>query len=187
MTFQEVKTPERLMLFLDQNFEYGVIDNNGNKHLDSNSDQFQVVCNTQWKLRPVEEILKDGVGHCYDQVEIEREWFTKNGFNVKTFWISAYQEEIENSGFSHTYLIYQDNDVWKLFEHADFSNKGIYTFKNVGDAVKWQAVRQIQFAENCIEPLKQYKTCIKEYNKPPTNINMQEFLQFIDNSKDYVL
>ena len=187
MTFQEVKTPEQLMTCLDQNFEYGVIDNSGNKCSDSNSNEFQLICDTQWKLRSVEEMLKDGVGHCYDQVEIERDWFTKKGFEVKTFWISAYQEEIENSGFSHAYLIYQDNGMWKLFEHSDFFNRGIYTFKTIKDAVKWQSEHQIKFAENCVKPLKQYTTCIKEYNKPPANVNMQEYLQFIDNSKDYVL
>jgi len=185
--FQNVKTPEQLITYLDQNFEYGVIDNNGNKHCDSNSDEFQIVCNTQWKLRTVDEMLKDGVGHCYDQVEIEREWFTKNGFTIKTFWVSAYQEGVKNSGFSHTYLVYQDNGVWKLFEHADFSNKGIHAFKSVNDAIKWQSKCQIKFAESCVKPLKKYTTCIKEYMKPPTNVNMQEYLQFINNSKDYVL
>lgn len=187
MTFQEVKTPDQLMTYLDQNFEYGVIDNNGNSHCDSNSDEFQIICDTQWRLRSVEEMLKDGVGHCYDQIEIEREWFIQNGFQVKTFWISAYQEEVENSGFSHTYLIYKDNGVWKLFEHSDFSNRGIYTFKSIEEAVKWQAKHQIKFAESCIKPLKQYTVRIKEYNKPPVNVNMQEYLQFIDKSKDYVL
>lgn len=187
MTFQEVNTPEQLMIYLDQYFQYGVIDNNGNKYYDSNSDEFQLICDTQWKLRSVNEMLKDGIGHCYDQVEIERNWFTKKGFEVKTFWISAYQEKIENSGFSHTYLIYQDNGVWKLFEHSDFSNRGIYTFKTIKDAVKCQAEHQIKFAESCVKPLKQYTTCIKEYNKPPVNVNMQEYLEFIDNSKDYLL
>lgn len=187
MTFQEIKTPEQLMKYLDQNFEYGVIDNNGDRFYDSNTKEFQKICNTQWKLRSVEEMLKDGIGHCYDQVEIERKWFSRKGFKIKTFWISAYQEEIENSGFSHTYLIYQDAKNWKLFEHADCSNRGIFEFKNIREAVKWQAEHQIKFAERCIKPKKQYLTCIKEYNAPPLNVNMQEYLQFIDKSKDYVL
>lgn len=55
------------------------------------------------------------------------------------------------------------------------------------DAVKWQAEHQIKFVESCIKPSKQYTTCIKQYNKPPVNVNMQEYLKFIDNSKDYVL
>lgn len=187
MTFKEIKTPEQLMKYLDQNFKYGVIDKKGNKYYNSNTDEFQRICETQWELRPVEAMLKAGVGHCYDQVEIEREWFSKNGYNVKTFWLSAYQDGIQNSGFCHTYLMYQDNDTWKIFEHSDFSNKGIFTFKSISDAVKWQAKHQIKFAESCIKPLKEYVTCIKEYNKPPTYVNMQEFSQFIDNSKDYVI
>ena len=187
MTFQELNSPEQLMQYLDKNFEYGVVDERGNKCYGNNSNKFQMVCNTQWKLHSVEEMLKVGVGHCYDQVEIEREWFDKHGFMVKTFWISAYQEEIKNSGFSHAYLLYLDKDVWKLFEHADSSNKGIHPFKNVDDAVKWQAEHQIKLAKSFTKPLKHYTVCIKEYNKPPKNLNMQEYLKFIDNSKDYML
>lgn len=102
------------MKYLDTNFQYGVIDNNGNKFFDSDSKQFQQICTSYWKLRPVKQLLKDKLGHCYYQVEIEREWFEKNGYEVKTFWISAYQKEIENSGLSHTYLVYKENNSWKL-------------------------------------------------------------------------
>ena len=185
MTFQDVQTPEQLMLFLDQSFKYGVVDNEGKANYDSNSSEFQNICNTVWKLLPAQELLKLGVGHCYDQVEIEREWFTKNGFEIKTFWIVTYQEEIENSGLCHAYLVYKENDVWKLFEHADCENKGIYEFKNLHDAVKWQAEQQIKFSEKCIKPINKYVACIKEYTKPPEYINMQEFFKFVDNSKDY--
>ncbi len=175
------------MDYLDQNFQYGVIDNSGNKFFDSDSEQFQQACNCDWKLRSVNQILKDKIGHCYDQVEIEREWFEKNGYEVKTFWISAYQEEVENSGFSHTYLIYKENNSWKLFEHADYFNRGIYSFNTVQDAVRWQAEKQIETAQNRIKPLKRYVTCIKEYKKPPISLNMQEFVNFIDTYDDYVL
>lgn len=185
MTFQEVKTPEQLMLYLDQNFKYGVVDSNGEKYFDSSDQKFQNICNNQWKLRSVQDLLNVGIGHCYDQVEIEREWFTLNNYEILTFWISAYQPEVENSGFSHTYLLYKENEIWNLFEHADFYNKGIYKFKSIKDAVKWQANKQIKFAESCVKPQKKYVTCIKQYEKPPTNINMQGYINFISNSKDY--
>ena len=48
MTFQEIKTPEELMSFLDQNIKYDIIDNNGIPYYDSNSEKFQEVCNTLW-------------------------------------------------------------------------------------------------------------------------------------------
>lgn len=187
MTFEEVKSPEELMNYLDENIEFGVIDENGIKHNDSNSDEFQLVCDTQWKTRSVKQILKDGVGHCYDQVEIEREWFQSHGFTIKTFWISAYQQGVENSGFSHTYLIYKDQDKWKIFEHSDYANKGIHVFDKIKDAVKWQAEKQIKFASSIIIPKKKYSVCIKEYIKPLNNLSMQEYITFIDNSLDYEL
>lgn len=187
MNFNQVKTPQQLMLFLNKNFEYGVIDNNGNKHTNSNSNEFQNICNTQWRLRSVQQILKDGVGHCYDEVEIEREWFTNNGFQIKTFWISAYQQGINNSGFSHTYLLYKIKNCWYLFEHADFINRGIYKFNSVSEAVKWQSQNQIKFAISCKKPIKEYSVCIKDYSKPPVNINNNEYLQFIDSFEDYII
>lgn len=46
MTFQEIKTPEELMSFLDQNIKYDIIDNNDIPYYDSNSEKFQGVCKT---------------------------------------------------------------------------------------------------------------------------------------------
>ena len=182
-----IKTPKDLMIYLDENFEYGVIDKNGNKCNDSSKEDFQVACNNDWYIRPIEKMLEDKIGHCYDQVEIERFWFEKNGYTFKTFWISAYQENIENSGFSHTYLVYKDKNKWKLFEHSDYFNRGIYSFKNLKDAIRFQAQNQIKTAENQIKPNSHYSVCIKEYSKPKTNLNMEKFLEFINTSKDVFL
>ena len=150
MKYSEITTPIDLMTFLDENFEYGVIDNQGNKLSDSNSEEFQKTCCNQWKLRTVEQMIVDQIGHCYDQVEIERDWFERHNYEILTFWICAYQEEIENSGFSHTYLLYKEGSSWKLFEHSDFFTKGIYSFNSIQEAVLWQANRHIKFAESCI-------------------------------------
>lgn len=185
MTFQEIKTPQQLMRYFDENFEYGVVDNSGKKFFNSDTDEFQKICNEQWRLRPANQILRDEIGHCYDQVEVEREWFVKNGYEIKTFWISAYQEGVENSGFSHSYLLYKTNYGWNLFEYADISNRGTHKFKNVADAVEWQASQQIKFAESRIKPVDKYVVCIKQYEKPPVGIDMQQFLAFINNSPDY--
>ena len=185
MKYKNVKTPEDLMQFLDEHIEYGVIDKNGNKFFDSNSDEFQNACLNSWKTKNVKQIIQDGVGHCYDQVEIEREWFESNNYSFKTFWISAYQEGIENSGFSHTYLIYKDKNSWKLFEHSDYFNKGIHIFKTLKEAVTWQAKRHISFAEKQIKPKNKYSVCIKQYTKPNYGISMEQYIEFIMRQKDY--
>ncbi len=182
MNIDNVKTPEDLMKFLDENIHYGIIDKNGNKLYDSSKQEFQDACNN-WRVRPVIQILKDGIAHCYDQVEIERYWFEKKGFSVKTFWISAYQEDISNSGFAHTYLIYKENENWKLFEHSDYKNKGIYEFKSIDNAIEWQKFKQIEYAKSCIKPIKEYSTEIYEYKKPKVGLNMNEFLDYVTSGK----
>ena len=182
---KSIKNPQELMQFLDNNIQYGVIDKTGNKLFDSNSDKFQQACFEDWTLRSPEQIISNQVGHCYDQVEIERAWFKLNNYEFKTFWISAYQPTIDNSGFSHTYLVYKQGSKWYLFEHADYSNKGIFEFLELNDAVKWQANNQIKYATGVIKPKFAYEVCIKEYDTPPLNINMQQYLQYIEQSKDY--
>lgn len=182
---KSIKTPQELMQFLDNNIQYGVIDKNGNKLFDSNSERFQQTCFEDWILRSPEQIISNQVGHCYDQVEIERYWFKLNNYEFKTFWISAYQPGIENSGFSHTYLVYKNGSKWHLFEHADYSNKGIFEFLELNAAVKWQANNQIKYATGVVKPKFNYEVCIKEYTTPPLNINMQQYLQHIEQSKDY--
>ena len=185
MLFKKVKTPEQLMDYLNNNFEYGVIDNFGNKFYDSNSNEFQEICNTQWKLRSVEKMLQDKIGHCYDQVEIERMWFLKNNYKVKTFWICTYQENVEDSAFCHSYLLFKDGNYWKLFEHSDYFNRGIHKFKTIKQAVAWQKEQHIKFATSIIKPKKKYISCIKEFATPPENINMQEYLSYVETFEDY--
>ena len=180
MKLDEVKSPEDLLIFLD-NINYGVIDKNGNVLNDSSSEEFQIACNNDWYVRDVNEIIKSKVGHCYDQVEIERKWFALKGYQFKTFWVSAYQEEIENSGFSHTYLVFFDktNRTWNLFEHSDYNNKGIYSFATLQEAIDYQSSNQVKYAANQIKPIKKYSIFLKEFFKPPLNLKMQEYLNFV--------
>ena len=180
-----IKTPEELMEYLNENFEYGVLDNKRNKYTNSDTDEFQNVCNNDWKLRTVNEMLNDGVGHCYDQVEIERFWFESRGYLVKTFWVCAFQQGIDNSGFSHSYLIYKENGLWKLFEHSDYFNRGIYTFKSIKDAILWQAKNQIITATKSVKPQKEYVTCVKEFTQPPVGIDMNGYIEFVNAFEDY--
>ena len=185
MNFDKIQSPQQLMQFLDNNISYGVVDKNGIVYNDSSSDDFQRVCNTEWRVQSVNQIISSGVGHCYDQVEVEREWFKSKGYQYVTVWVCAYQQGIENSGFSHSYLVYSDNDKWYLFEHADCSNKGILEFDSLQNAVKFQAENQIKYATSCIKPQDKYSLCIKVFDKPNIGLNMQQYLNFIDNSKDF--
>jgi len=187
MQYNQIKTPEDLMKFMDENIEYGVIDCNNRTITDSSSDEFQIACNTTWTLKKPFEIIESGVGHCYDQVEIERKWFVNNGYNCKTIWISAYQQNIEDSGFCHSYLVFEKDSKWNIFEHSDFSHRGIFSFNTIDEAIRYQAHNQIEYATSCNKPKSKYSVCIKMFDTPPDYCNMNEYLDHINNSKDYLL
>lgn len=72
--FETLKTPEELFEFMEKNIKYGVLDKTG-KYYDWNLDDFQKVCNHDWQFREGREIATIGIGHCWDQTELERTWF----------------------------------------------------------------------------------------------------------------
>ena len=184
MHYSEITTPVGLMQFLDTEFSYGVIDKQGNRLIDSNTSAFQNACYRDWTLRPISQMLKERIGHCYDQVEIERDWFESHGYEVKTFWICAF--EPGKAGYSHAYLLYKDKNKWCLFEHANIFCKGIYSFNSLNDAIKFQANQQIEYA-NSQKEASCYELCIKEFIKPSIGLTMQEYMAFIDAGKEYAL
>ena len=75
-------------------------------------------------------MLKYKIGHCWDQVELERAWFKKHNYEYKTLFI--YFESDLAPYICHTYLVYNDkkNNTWNWFEHADENNKGIHKLIN---------------------------------------------------------
>ena len=183
MKYEDVQSPKQLMQYLDENFEYGVINKKGEKFNDSSDNAFQKACK-EWKLKPVAEIIKSGVGHCYDQTEIERDWFTSHGYMVKTFWVIACDKQNTSYGFSHAYIAYLENGKWYYFEHSSFPNKGIYEFDYIEELVNFQAQTQVKFAGSQHKPISGlYSVLTTEFDKPKDNITMKEYMNFVSNAK----
>lgn len=183
MIYDEVQSPKELILFLDENIKYGIIGKNNEVLCNSSSENFQKVGVKYWRLRKAFDIIESGVGQCYDQVEIERDWFSKNNYNFKTVWIWVYQKEFEKIGHSHSYLVYFDKQKWNLFEHSDYFNKGIFTFNSFLEAVKFQADKQIEFANNEKKPINKYEAFIVEFDKPKIGLTMKQYINFVSKSK----
>lgn len=184
---QVVKTPEELFEFLKENITYGVIDKNGKIFCDSESEEMEVACFEDWKMRTPKQIINDGIGHCYDYTEVEREWFEKNGFDFKTFWVCAYNKVDENDRPSHAYLVYKDkvNSNWVHFEVSDGMYQGLHTFKSLKDAVIAQANHHMKYAKAYGEDL---KFLLKTYSfkKPKIGMNMAQYMSYCANEKNLV-
>lgn len=80
-----IKTPEELLEFMTNNINYGYLGKNGRIYhfddIDFNPDWYE-----QYILEDTNELLINLYGNCWDQVEFEREWFLKHGYEIETIF-----------------------------------------------------------------------------------------------------
>lgn len=186
MKYREIETPKQLMEYMNENIKYG-FSSEGINYIPSNT--FQDECRVKWHLSSPEDLIKNGYGHCWDQVELERDWFLKHNFKVKTYFI-WFQLPSDNTYSTHTFLVYEDNDKWYYFEHSDYKNRGIYKFSTLEKAILYRKKLHIEENKNR-NPVTEKEISlihIYEYDKPEYGLTMQEFLDYIlDYGKDIIL
>ncbi len=180
MKYEDIKTPEELAEFMNNNINYGFVDDNGKVYDSSNEEEFEEGCKTKWKLSSPKRLIEVGYGNCFDQVELERDWFTRNGYEVKTYFI-LFELDYENTYSMHTYLVYKDKDGYFYFEHSDATNRGIYKFNSYNSAIKYQKNNHIEYNKrfNPVGDDELKKLHIYEYEKPKYGSSNYEFIDFI--------
>ena len=184
MKYKDIINPTELLEFMDNNITYGFVDDNNKIYSSKNYNEFQEGCRTKWKLSSPERLLDKKYGHCFDQVELERDWFSKNNYKFKTFF-GIFELDYENPYFTHTFLIYEDNNMFYTFEHADQNNRGIREYSSYENAINSQI-------KNLIKSNREYNNLkdeelsslhIYEYDKLEYGISMYEFVDRIVNNK----
>ncbi len=175
---KDCKTPEELLKFMDL-INYGFVDE---KNIVYQDEEFEKNVFSKWELSSPERLLKVKYGHCFDQVEFEREWFTKHNYKIHTYFM-IFLLPYENPFSTHTFLVYEDNNKYYLFEHADYHHRGIKEFNTLEELLS--KVRKYQIEYNLKDQEMTEKEInslvIFEYQKPKYNINM---LSFINNILD---
>ena len=128
MKYNDIKTPEQLLKYMDENIKYGFVDDNEKIYGPWNNQEFQQGCQTNWRLSSPERLIKVRYGHCFDQVELERDWFNNHNYNFKTFYI-MFELPFNNSYSMHTYLVFEKDGKYYYFEHSDFKNRGMHIYE----------------------------------------------------------
>ena len=177
-----IKTPEELLEFMTNNINYGYLGKNGRIYhyddVDFDSDWYKY-----YVLESKDEILKNLHGNCFNQVELERFWFLKNNYEIKTIYEMVLLD-YENKYPTHSFLVYKDNDNWCWFEHADFQNRGIHKFKTFKELIDCQYKKYIEYLKTFnIKDEEIKKIIITEFSKPKENISASEYLNHVINSK----
>ena len=128
-SFKKVKTPEELLKWMD-NISYGWLSNEDNKpHVDNNEsdEEFEKI----YKLQSPSQVIKNCVGTCYDQCELERKWFYNKGISFTILYIEISNERKP----THTFCIYETENGYNWFEHSWESYKGIHKYEKLKDLI----------------------------------------------------
>lgn len=165
------------VMSLMDNIEYGWMDNEGNKHKiidNSYSDNYI--------LQSPKEIIKNKVGVCWDQVELERYYFKGNIWNIRTYFIVHY----DNDKYpTHTFLTFEKNNKYYWFEHSWEKLKGIHEYSSLEDLLIDVRNKFIKYELN--NNYNKNNLCIYYYKKPNFHINALDFYKHCESGINILL
>ncbi len=155
---------------LMKNIEYGWVDKKNNKYSvvdETNSDNYI--------LQSPAEVIKNKVGVCWDQVELERYYFKGNDWNVKTYFLVHYDSD---KCPTHTFLTFEKNNKYYWFEHSWERFRGIHEYQSLKELlldirdnfIKYELDNNF-VVENLV---------LHEYKRPKYHISVQEFYSHCD-------
>lgn len=160
---------EKEAMDLMNDIEYGWVDKNRRKHTNDNDDND---FSNNYILQSPNEIIKNKIGVCYDQVELERYYFKANDWNIKTYFIVHYDND---KCPTHTFLTFKSNNKYYWFEHAWKKFRGIHKYSSLKELlidVKDKFIKY-ELDNNCIIE----NLILREYQRPNYHISLADFFK----------
>lgn len=147
------------VMHLMEDIKYGWVSKNGNNMSDESFSDYYL-------LQSPNEIIKNKVGVCWDQVELERYYLRANDCNIQTYFIIY--DDGKNCN-THTFLTFEENNKYYWFEHAWEKFRGIHEYCSIEKLLVDIKNKFINYTlnNNCKhENIKLY-----EYTKPKVHLN----------------
>ena len=157
--------------------EYGYLDKNNTIHNNVDNE-----FSDNYILQSPEQTLKNRVGVCWDQVELERILFEKENIKFDTYFIVHYDSD---KCPTHTFLIYEENNKYYWFEHSWKEFKGIHEYNTELEALKDIKEKFIKAElNNNYDPM---NLCIYKYDKPKYGITCLEFYKHCEKGENIII
>lgn len=178
----KINSPYELLNFMSKNITYGYLGKSGRVY-HWNDDDFDDEWFDDYILQSEEDILRTLSGNCWDQVELERYWFVKNNYEIKTIY-QMVKLDYNNNYPTHSFLIFRDKEgLWNWFENSDSENRGIHQFLSFDELLKYQYNKYLKLLRNLnILDDEINKIIFTEFTKPKSNITAADYLDFVISS-----
>ncbi|MCI8670455.1 MAG: hypothetical protein HFI36_00285 [Bacilli bacterium] len=136
----------------------------------------------KYVLSNPEEVLKNKVGTCFDIVELERNYFKGLGIKFNTFFMIYYEGK---KVYTHTFVVYEENEKFYWFEHAWTKDKGVHEFMSLFDLLT--CVREKFTKYNNIKFMDADYLCVYKYKKPKFHIGLKDFYKHCENGENVII
>lgn len=177
--YQKINMPLELLKWMSSNIQYGYVTREKRIVL-PNQKEYNKLWFQEYRLQSADSILKTRTATCWDQVELERDWFESHNYTFQTYFEMIALNQ-KNPYPTHTFLVFQDNfGKWNWFENADFSNRGIHSFDTLEECLKKQQEKYFETLKLYhIPPEDMKKFVLIEYQKPQFGMDVTTYLNFV--------
>jgi len=132
--FENIKTPAELFSFMNHNIHYGFVGREDNKIYSPDFSDWGIGEQPEIKTQSTKELLTSGYGNCWEQTELEKKWFAKNNYKLKTFLL-MFDDKVDLRNPAHSFLAYKDGEIWNWFENAYSDNNGIHEYRDISELI----------------------------------------------------
>ena len=180
MTIDNIKTPQDILEFMNENIKYGWLDTNNEQHI-GNMKNFRRL----YRTSSIEETLENKIGTCIEQVMLMKHLLDIINMPNKMFCTRVYEgsdfNNLEAEEHMHCFILYYDNNKVFQLEHPNWEKVGIYEFNSEGEAIKEINDYYVKMADGKSRP-------VTEFFKVQPNLSFKEFNEYINsldnNNKD---
>ncbi|MEG0872805.1 MAG: ASCH domain-containing protein [Clostridia bacterium] len=121
-------------------------------------------------LQSPKEIIRNKIGICWDQVELERYYFKNNDWNIKTYFIVHYDN---GKCPTHTFLTFEKDNKYYWFEHSWNILRGVHIYNSMIELLSDMKNKFVKYELN--NNYVSQNLILREYKKPKYHISTQEF------------
>lgn len=155
MTINNIKTPNDILTFMNENIKYGWLDIYNNEHIKTMKDFRKL-----YRTSSLAETLEHKIGTCIEQVYLMHTLLDKINITNKMFCTRVYEDknfnDLEADEHMHCFVLYFLNDKVYQIEHPNWEKIGIYEFDSEESAIKEINDYYVKIAKNKSRPVTEF-------------------------------
>lgn len=172
MKIKDIKSPQDILDFMEENIKYGWLDVNNEEHV-GNMKNFRKL----YRTSSIDETLSHGIGTCIEQVYLMSTLLNQLNIQNKMYCTRIYEDEefndLDSDEHMHCFLLYElDGKVYQI-EHPNWERVGIYEFESYDSAIDEINKYYINMSGGYARPVTQF------YEVEP-NLSFKEFNNYIN-------